>query len=78
MSLWSISNPLGEALETITGQPPPVDLTGVTAPGELSEAVMLRLLDWCSDNAQPDWATGESIYDAAWLMVDRASENDNI
>lgn len=70
--------PLAEALETITGIDPPFNLTTVRAQADVDEPTMLELCDWCSANAQPVWATGESIYDAAWLMVERAIENGNI
>jgi hypothetical protein len=67
-----------EALETIIGISPPFDLTTAYAQADIDEQTMLALCDWCSANARPAWATGESIYDAAWLMVERAIENGNI
>ncbi len=69
---------LAEALATITGLDPPFDLRAVHTQADVDEQTMLALCDWCSSNARPAWATGESIYDAAWLMVERAIENDNI
>lgn len=78
MSLWTVANPFEEALASITGETPPFDLAGVRTGEDISEAVMLELLDWCSAHARPVWATGESIYDAAWCLVERAIENDNI
>jgi hypothetical protein len=57
---------------------PPIDLIGVRSQADLPEAAMISLLDWCSAHARPAWATGESIYDCAWLMVERAVENGNL
>jgi hypothetical protein len=39
---------------------------------------VIDLQDWCSDNAQPDWATGLSMIEAAELIVSQALDNDNI
>ncbi len=80
MSMYNTSErgPLAEALETITGIRPPFDLTTTYDQADVAQPTMLALCDWCSANAQPVWATGESIYDAAWLMVERAIENGNI
>ncbi|MGB3766527.1 MAG: hypothetical protein WA947_08205 [Phormidesmis sp.] len=74
----SEQGPLAEVLETITGISPPFDLTNTYDQSDVAEATMLALCDWCSANARPVWATGESIYDAAWLIVERAIENGNI
>lgn len=80
MTMYYIAEcgPFAEALAAITGIAPPFDLRAVTVQGDVDEQTMLALCDWCSANARPAWATGESIYDAAWLMVERAIENDNI
>jgi hypothetical protein len=46
--------------------------------GELEEALAIALTDWCSLNANPCWATGTSILEAADLLVERALENGNL
>ena len=70
--------PFAEALATITGVKPPFELSTFYTQADVDEQTMLALCDWCSAHARPAWATGESIYDAAWLIVERAIENDNI
>ena len=80
MSMYYVKKqgPLAEALEVITGISPPFELSSALTQSDMDEATMLALCDWCSANARPAWATGESIYDAAWMIVERAIENDNI
>ena len=71
-------SPLAEALEVIAGVKPPFELSTFLRQADVDEQTMFALCDWCSANARPEWATGEFIYDAAWLMVERAVENGNI
>ena len=73
-------NPLEEALEVITGKRPPteLELSGVRHASELDDAKSQSLSDWCTQNARPHWATGDSILEAAELIVLRAQENANI
>ena len=78
MTLHQPTNPLSEALEAITGLTPPFALEGISEISQLEDTAMIALSDWCSGNARPYWATGESILDAAFLMIERAVENDNI
>jgi hypothetical protein len=70
---------LSDALEAITGVVPPAELVlGFFCLSDLDDGQVLALQDWCSLNARPTWATGESIMDAAFLMIERAIENGNI
>jgi len=79
-SYYSSENPLQEALEAITGKFPPaeLDLDGIRHASELDDARSESLSDWCTQNARPHWATGDSILEAAELIVLRAQENANI
>ena len=65
-----------EALKAIIGKYPPMHVPPVGSM-EMGDAVV-ELQDWCSDNAQPKWATGLSMIEAAELIVDQAIENANI
>jgi hypothetical protein len=76
--MYEERSPLLAALLAITGAPPPDYLRGVKALGALSPEQLQHLQDWASYNARPDWATGESILDAAQLLVARAIENNNL
>jgi hypothetical protein len=76
--MWYCDNPLEEALIAITGKKPPFDLRKIKRSGELEEALAIALTDWCSLNANPCWATGTSILEAANLLVERALENGNL
>lgn len=76
--MWYSKSPLTDALKAITGKIPPFPLSGVTKSSELPEAIAIQLTDWCSLNAQPEWATGSSILEAADLIVERALENGNL
>jgi hypothetical protein len=76
--MWHSDNPLNEALVAITNQTPPFDLDGIMNSSDLPDTVALQLSDWCSLNANPEWATGSGILEAANLLVERALENGNI
>ena len=78
MALYTTPNPLADALEAILGITAPDYCQGIVNVSELADEEMLALCDWASGNARPIWATGESIVDAADLMVTRAFENDNL
>jgi len=80
MSYYSSQSPLQEALVAITGKLPPaeLDLDGIRHASELDDTKSQFLSDWCTQNARPHWATGDSILEAAELIVLRAQENANI
>ena len=65
-----------EALRAIIGKYPPMHVPPFGS-REMGDAV-IELQDWCSYNANPDWATGLSMIEAAELIVDQALENANI
>jgi hypothetical protein len=81
-------HPFQNAIEAILGPLPlmtgadnyPIcqKLERILVSEELPDHEVLRLQDYCSLRAKPAWATGESIIDAADLMVERAIENGNI
>lgn len=61
-----IANPLHEAIAAIIGKPVPEGLEGED------------LQNFVTQNANPYWATGDGIIEAAELLVKRAQENANI
>jgi hypothetical protein len=65
-----------EALKAIIGKYPPMAVPPYGAEPMGDEVVGLQ--DWCSDNANPPWATGLSMIEAAELIVQQAIENANI
>lgn len=71
-------SPLKEALVAITGKEPPFDLSGVYSSVDLDDHTAERLGDWCTNNTNPVWAPGDSILEAAEILVKRAVENANI
>lgn len=81
-------HPLKNAIEALIGPLPlmigkdnfPIAqaLENVIYSTELDDQIILRLQDYCSSHARPAWATGESIIDAADLLVERAIENANL
>lgn len=71
-------SPLKDAITAILGKAPPFDLTGIIFENNIEEDVAIELYEWCSSNANPCWATGDSIVEAAELIVKRAIENANI
>ena len=78
MSHYFTENPLTDALRAITGVCPPSFVNDAYNSDGLSDKELAMLQDWCSINARPHWTTGESILDAAELIVERAVENANI
>jgi hypothetical protein len=81
-------HPFQNAIEAILGSLPLMtgtdnyplaqSLEDILVSKELPDQAISRLQDYCSLRANPAWATGESIIDAADLMVERAVENGNI
>jgi hypothetical protein len=71
-----IPNYFREALRALIGEYPPMDVPPYGA--QLMGDKVVELQDWCSDNANPPWATGLSMIEAAELIVDQALENANI
>jgi hypothetical protein len=71
-----VPNYFREALRAIIGKYPPMDVPPYGA--QLMGDKVTELQDWCSDNANPPWATGLSMIEAAELIVDQALENANI
>lgn len=65
-----------DALTAIIGKPPPMPVPPYRAM-DMGDAVM-ELQDWCCCNANPRWATGLSMIDAAELIVQQALDNANI
>lgn len=78
MAYYSSSNPLAEAIAPLVDQEPPPYLAGLYFTRQLSERQNIEFADWCSLHTVVIWATGESLLDAADLMVERAIENGNI
>jgi hypothetical protein len=81
-------SPFRDALESLIGAIPLMidkdnfplcqNLEGVSSYQELDDETIGRLQDFCCEHARPSWATGESMMDAADLIVERAIENANI
>lgn len=76
--LYETNTPLADALEAIIGQQPPAFVGAAYNSSELPDDLAEQLQDWCSGNANPYWATGDSILETAEIMVERAIENANI
>lgn len=66
-----------EALESLTGKKLPMRVPRFKA-SRMSDENQYKLQEWCVDNAQPPWATGLSMIEAAELIVQGAIENGNI
>jgi hypothetical protein len=66
-----------EALESLTGKNLPMRVPRFKA-SRMSDENQYKLQEWCVDNAQPPWATGLSMIEAAELIVQGAIENGNI
>lgn len=64
-----MTSPLRDVLSAMTGETPPIDLTGVRDEGELNEADCATLLEWASDNAKPEYLTGAALLDTAAILV---------
>lgn len=66
-----------QALKAITGHAPPFPLPSHGTQYMVEEDYLV-LQDWASDHANPTWATGLSMIEAAELIVSLAVENGNI
>jgi hypothetical protein len=66
-----------EALESLTGKKLPMRVPPFKA-SRMSGGKQYQLQEWCVDNANPPWATGLSMIEAAELIVQGAIENGNI
>ncbi|WP_417459105.1 hypothetical protein [Kordiimonas sp.] len=79
--MWGhVANPLREALQAITGEIPPVELCpdGAYSCKDLTGQQIMDLQDWCSSKANPPWATGLWVLEAAERCVSGAVESVNI
>lgn len=78
--MYSVSEngPLHDALQALTNQSPPEFVKGAYFSKDLFEYQIEDLQNWCSINANPSWATGLSMIEAAEIIVKRAIENANI
>ena len=72
------ANPLAEAIESVVGEPPPLETVGAYRFNDLSQADQEWIQDWCGCRARPYWATGLAMIEAAELIVEQAVENANI
>lgn len=71
----NITSPFKEALQAIIpGKNFSVDLNGISHSSQLSDEQFEELQNWCSYHANPSWATGLSMIDAADLIVKSAEE----
>jgi len=79
-SWGGVRNPLSEALRAITGISPPDDLCppGAFSCEDVPDELVNDLQDWCSLHANPPWATGLWVLEAAEYCVKGAIENANI
>lgn len=66
-----------EALESLTGKKLPMRVPRFKA-SRMSDENQYKLQEWCVNNANPPWATGLSMIEAAELIVQGAIENGNI
>lgn len=66
-----------EALESLTGKKLPMRVPRFKA-SRMSDENQFKLQEWCVDNANPPWATGLSMIEAAELIVQGSIENGNI
>lgn len=88
-----IENPLRDTLQSLTGVDPsdtsswkgvipsshtPPDLSAIAKAADLGDDDHLNLSDWCSFHAQPRWATGSGLLEAAEWIISTAVENANI
>jgi len=71
-------NPLADAIAAIVGETPPLETVGAYCFNDLSESDQEWLQHWCSERANPYWATGLSMIEAAELIVEQACQNANI
>lgn len=71
------SNYFKEALESLTGKKLPFRVPSYGA-SRMSGENQYKLQEWCVQNANPLWATGLSMIEAAELIVQSAVDNGNI
>lgn len=71
-------HPLACALYDITGVEPPRSTASMYSTNEMSEADVMALQNWASENAPRAAWTGIGILDAADLLVQEAVANANI
>jgi hypothetical protein len=74
-------DPFLDAIATIVGNLPdpwPAELRGLTNSEQLSDYQYNALRDYCSVHANPPWATGTGVIEAADHLVLSAIENGNI
>jgi hypothetical protein len=72
-----VANYFKEALEAITGKKCPMRVPRFGS-SRMNDENQMKLQDWCVQVAQPPWATGLSMIEAAELIVKGALENGNI
>ncbi|MDP2683507.1 MAG: hypothetical protein Q8P20_00465 [bacterium] len=72
-----VLSPLTEALYAITGVNPPIYTYGIFSISELENRIK-ELQEWCEENANPPWASGTSILNAAELLINSAVTEFNI
>jgi hypothetical protein len=79
-SWGAVKDPLREALQAITGEVPPEDLCppGAFYYEDIPDELVNDLQDWCSLHANPPWATGLWVLEAAENCVKDAIGNANI
>jgi hypothetical protein len=81
-------HPFRDAIESLIGVLPlmtgrdnfPIaeNLENILYSKDSDDETLSRLCDYCNLHPKPAWATGESIIDAADLIVERAFENTNL
>jgi hypothetical protein len=71
---------LKEVLTILAGTEVPSDILreGITNASQLDEEHYDKLIDWCSINVRPSWATGLWMLDSAESCIETALENGNI
>lgn len=72
-----VANYFKQALESITGKKCPMRVPRFGS-SRMKDENQMKLQEWCVQVAQPPWATGLSMIEAAELIVKGALENGNI
>jgi hypothetical protein len=67
----------GQVLELLTRRILPFEVPSLGTTGMVDQDLQI-LQDWCAYYAQPTWATGLSMIEAAELIVKGAIDNGNI
>jgi len=73
-----IKYPLFEALKVLCQNEPPYYIKDIKSLKDLDEEQFIKLQDWASLNAKPEWSTGLSILECAEKIVKDAIDNGNI